>query len=78
MSASINWQPIGERWHRAGSGSAVVEALRESFCDGNEWILGESNLERLRGMFAATKDDTYLELIEAIERCGDIRVSATY
>lgn len=69
---------MGEKWHYAGGGTSVVEALRESFCDGNEWILGESNLERLRGMFAVTKNETYNELIEAIEKCGDIRVTATY
>lgn len=82
MSANLYWHPVKRgRDLPCSAPSVTIEALGYAFGGGTQWRLGKGDIATLRGMVAASPKGsrgTFEEIIEAIEKHGDIDVWAQY
>lgn len=71
MSATIYWRPCAKNERSFSEGiSSDLDVLTETF--GSRIDLGD--LDKLRAMYAASKNKLYLEIIEAVEKHEAIEI----
>lgn len=80
MSASIHWRKIKNSPDpRLGvsAPSSFIEAMERAF-GGRAWELDAKAVPVLRGMAAVSNDEAFEQMIELIEKFGEIEVYYQY
>jgi hypothetical protein len=83
MSANIYWRPTANRGKSLGvaAPSSFIGIMRRVTSMDPPWTLGVRDLDSLRGAAAASDKgirEGFEELIEAIERVGDVTVEVNW
>ena len=76
MSVSIYWKPVG-KGNKVTGGSSLIEFMQKAFKDSLPINLNSDDVGILRGL-AACGHSGACELIDAINKNGEITVTAEY